>query len=968
MAQNSTAVIDVGVVLDLEMWVGKMSQACISVALSDFYMARNHNTKLVLHMRDSKKDIVGAAAEVLDLLKNVGVKAIIGPTTSSQAEFVVDLGDKTQVPILSFSATSPSLNSIRTPYFVRIAQNDSSQVKAIAAIVKAFGWREVVPIYEDTDYGNGVIPFLTDAFQEIDAKVPYRSVIPPSATDDQILEELYKLMTMQTRVFVVHMFSSLASRFFSKVNDVGMMSDGYVWIITDGLTELLDSMDSSVIDSMQGVLGVKPYIPKSIELDNFTVRWKRKILLENPNITKPELSIFGLWAYDAVHALAMAVEQVGVMKSSFLKPETSQNSTDLANLGVSKMGPKLLDAILNTTFKGLSGEFSLFNGQMQSSSFQIINVVGKGGRGIGFWTPVSGLSRVLNKNTTNKIYSTTMDDIKFVIWPGESKDLPRGWVIPTSGKKLRIGVPVKDGFSEFVKVEGNPSNSLITATGFCIDVFDAVREQLPYALPYEFVPFENANGQSAGTYDDLIYQVFLQRLDAVVGDMTIVANRSKYVDFTLPYTDSGVSMVVPIRDDERKNTWIFLKPLSRNLWLTSGAGFVLTGFVVWLLEHRINKEFRGPPSHQIGMMFWFSFSTLVFAHKERVISNLSRFVVIIWVFVVLILTSSYTASLTSMLTVQQLQPTITDVKDLIKNGDYVGYQEGSFVLGLLKRLNFDESKLRVYYSPEDYAEALSKGSGNGGVAAIFDEIPYILLFLGRYCGLYTMVGPTYKTDGFGFAFPRGSPLVPDFSRAILNVTEGDTMLEIEQKWFGQQTACLDRSASQASVTSNNLTLDSFWGLFLIAGTASALAFFIFLVRFLHQNWHISPTPDEPITFRRWIYHLAKRFDEIDPSSHTAKKAAKLAAKTTAVPTTETTAKPMEGQVTVVEGIDRTSPNHTNAQQSPTTMSDVSDFNPRGGGTPSSEIGNNQGASTSVDMHNRNATGEITEITENKYLR
>ncbi|KAL5973942.1 hypothetical protein ACLOJK_030601 [Asimina triloba] len=32
--------VDVGIVLDLETWVGQMSQACISLALSDFYAAR----------------------------------------------------------------------------------------------------------------------------------------------------------------------------------------------------------------------------------------------------------------------------------------------------------------------------------------------------------------------------------------------------------------------------------------------------------------------------------------------------------------------------------------------------------------------------------------------------------------------------------------------------------------------------------------------------------------------------------------------------------------------------------------------------------------------------------------------------------------------------------------------------------------------------------------------------------------
>jgi len=133
-----------------------------------------------------------------------------------------------------------------------------------------------------------------------------------------------------------------------------------------------------------------------------------------------------------------------------------------------------------------------------------------------------------------------------------------------------------------------------------------------------------------------------------------------------------------------------------------------------------------------------------------VLNNCARFVVIVWVFVVLILTQSYTASLTSLLTVKLLQPTVTDVNQLIKNGDYVGYHKGSFVLGILKEMNFDTSKLQQYNSTDHCDELLSKGSANGGIAAVFDEIPYMNLFLGQYCSKYTMVASIYKTGGFGF--------------------------------------------------------------------------------------------------------------------------------------------------------------------------------------------------------------------------
>ncbi|KAL2462511.1 Glutamate receptor [Forsythia ovata] len=55
-----------------------------------------------------------------------------------------------------------------------------------------------------------------------------------------------------------------------------MMTKGYTWIIADVLTSLLDSVDSKVIDAMQGVIGLKAHIPKSNELENFTRRWRKK--------------------------------------------------------------------------------------------------------------------------------------------------------------------------------------------------------------------------------------------------------------------------------------------------------------------------------------------------------------------------------------------------------------------------------------------------------------------------------------------------------------------------------------------------------------------------------------------------------------------------------------------------------------------------------------------------------------------
>ncbi|KAI3915774.1 hypothetical protein MKW92_023137 [Papaver armeniacum] len=786
MGQNTTHTVHsdefkVGVVLDFDSLASKIGFTSMSMALSDFYSSTNdttaHKRKLVLHNRDSHGDIADAASQV---------EAIIGPSTSLQAIFMADLGNKAQVPIISFTATSPSVSTSQNPYFIRMMQSDLSQVNVIAELVKTFGWREVVPIYEDTEYGKGMMPDLIDAFQAIDTRVPYRSLISTSATDGEILRALYKLMAMRTRVYVVHMTPALGIRVFQKAKMIGMISEGYSWIITNGLANFLGSFNSSVIDSMQGVLGVRSYIPMSTEFDEFRARWKKQFSLDNPGVKNFELNIFGLRAYDTILALASVLEKLDTMNST---------------ISVSKIGPKLLQLISETKFHSLSGNFNLIDREMQSNTYQLLNVIGNGDREIGIWTTSNGIVRDSSSLITTRAnsFSLPRDNLRVIIWPGESTVVPKGWVIPEMGKKLRLE-----------SQNSSVSNSSYVITGYCIDVFKAVIEMLPYPVSYELVPFAKADGTQAGTYDDLVYQVYAQNYDAVVGDITISGNRSTYVDFTLPYTPSGFSMIVPLKEDTSNNAWILLKPLNWNLWLAITVK-------VW---------------HQLETMFWFFFSTPAFAMEVILIIltlsiyGMAKVIVIVWVFALLILSSSYTASLTSMLTVHRLEPTVTDVHELIKTRQHVGYLEGTFVHTMLKRMGFDEANLKPYISTEDFKEAFtSLRNKEDRIVAAFGEAPFNRLLLAKYCHKYAMVGPMYKTGGFGFAFPRGSPLVPDISRAISNLREDDRIIRIEQAWFGNQKSCSDPNP-MAFETS--LNLDSFFVLFVITGIPLILALIVYL--------------------------------------------------------------------------------------------------------------------------------------------
>ena len=253
-------------------------------------------------------------------MKKDEVHAIIGPQRSKQAKFVISLGEKAQIPIISFSATSPSLSPTLNPFFIRTSQDDFSQVKAIASIVQHYGWRDVVLIYEDSEYGNGLVPYLTDAFQQIDTSVSYRSVISPTSSYDQrhskMVTELCEIMKLRTRVVLVHMTGSLGSELFKVSAKMKMMSEGFAWIVTDKLSTLLYPIGIEVMDKMQGVVGVRPYVPLSKGLKDFKVRFQKEK-------STSEINLFGLYAYDTVWALASATDRfVATMNSSCFREKT----------------------------------------------------------------------------------------------------------------------------------------------------------------------------------------------------------------------------------------------------------------------------------------------------------------------------------------------------------------------------------------------------------------------------------------------------------------------------------------------------------------------------------------------------------------------------------------------------------------------------------------------------------------------
>lgn len=832
------AVVNVGALFTLDSTIGRVAKIAIEEAVKDVNSNSSilHGTKLNITMQSSNCSGFIGMVEALRFMET-DIVAIIGPQCSTVAHIVSYVSNELQVPLLSFGVTDPTLSSLQYPFFVRTTQSDSYQMTAVAEMVSYYGWNAVSVIFVDNEYGRNGVSALNDKLAERRCRISYKSGIPPESgvNTGYVMDLLVKVALMESRVIVLHVSPSLGFQVFSVAKYLGMMGNGYVWIATDWLAYMLDSasLPSDTLESMQGVLVLRQHIPESDRKKNFLSRWK--------NLTGGSLGMnsYGLYAYDSVWLLAHAIEsffnqggKISFSNDSRLKTMEGGN-LHLGAMSIFDDGMLLLGNILQSNLVGLTGPLK-FNSDRSliHAAYDIINVIGTGFRMIGYWSNYSGLSKeppeTLYAQPFNR--SSTIQHLHSVIWPGETLSKPRGWVFPNNGKLLKIGVPNRASYREFVsKVRGSDMFQ-----GFCIDVFTAAVNLLPYAVPYQFVAF--GDGHKNPSYTQLVDSITTGVFDAVVGDITIVTNRTKIVDFSQPYAASGLVVVVPFR---KLNTgaWAFLRPFSPLMWTVTACFFVVVGIVVWILEHRINDEFRGPPKRQVITILWFSLSTLFFAHKENTVSTLGRLVLIIWLFVVLIINSSYTASLTSILTVQQLYSPINGIESLRKSDDPIGYQEGSFAeYYLSQELNISKSRLVALRTPEDYAKALKDGPGKGGVAAVVDERPYVELFLSSQCS-FRIVGQEFTKSGWGFAFPRDSPLAVDLSSAILELAENGDLQRIHDKWLMKSSCSLEN----AELESDRLHLSSFWGLFLICGVACFIALVIYFLQIMQQLCKSAPS-------------------------------------------------------------------------------------------------------------------------------
>ncbi|KAI3801670.1 hypothetical protein L1987_29782 [Smallanthus sonchifolius] len=342
-------------------------------------------------------------------------------------------------------------------------------------------------------------------------------------------------------------------------------------------------------------------------------------------------------------------------------------------------------------------------------------------------------------------------------------------------------------FSEFVDVniDGKPKG------GFSIAILCLVLQELPFKIQPVFKPSLDES------YNEIVKTLEGKSCEAVGGDISITANRTEYVDFTIPYMSSEIYMLVPAVRKWNQTLMTLVKPFTMRLWLSIISACIFIGVAIGILEYRLqNPHFYNVPFYQkLLMIIWFPVSTFFF-HEGVVRNRCSKVILVIWLTTIFIVMQIFTACLSTWLTVNQLQPKVP------KQYDVVGYQNGSFVIDFVN--NQVQSLWRVdkglpLSSLADYKNVLD----NGTVDAIFDERPYIDVFIEKYGDSYTKVGPLAAESGLGIVHLRLSESGTD---ATQQKHKGYVQIDIQERRLTKQGKLITKELLMTTLITDEMVI------------------------------------------------------------------------------------------------------------------------------------------------------------------
>jgi ABC-type proline/glycine betaine transport system substrate-binding protein len=311
-------------------------------------------------------------------------------------------------------------------------------------------------------------------------------------------------------------------------------------------------------------------------------------------------------------------------------------------------------------------------------------------------------------------------------------------------------------------------------SGFSIEVFDAVAGEL--GIEYSMYSVNSI----AKMLDDLKRG----EADVATAALGITSKREGELEFSHPYYDTGLQIMIPQKESSISTIpkAILSIIFSREVLLIFAFFFgvlLLSAHIIWFAERKDNEDFPGTYWKGIGISIWWAAVTVTtVGYGDKTPKGIpGRVFGLIWIFAGYFAFSYFTATVTSTVTLQEIESNIRSAEDL--HGKKVATVRNSAAEYYLldQGMNAD-----THNSIDEAIEQLVSGNAD---AVVYDAPVLQHYASGKGYGEVEITGSIFEQQSYGFALPKDSELRKAMNLGYLKLVESGEYQQIRKRWFGQ---------------------------------------------------------------------------------------------------------------------------------------------------------------------------------------
>ncbi|XP_031364187.1 glutamate receptor ionotropic, NMDA 2B isoform X6 [Apis dorsata] len=756
-----------------------------------------------------------------------------GRSTAS-AQYFLQLAGYLGIPVIAWNADNSGLErrASQSNLQLQLAPSLEHQTAAMLSILERYKWHQFSVVTSQIAGHDDFVQAVRERISEMQDTFKFTILNAILVSD---MRNLMELVNSESRVMLLYSTREEAIDILDAAHDYKITGENYVWVVTQSVIENLQTPSQFPI----GMLGVH----------------------------------FDTSTESLVNEITTAVKVYANGAENFLNDPANKDHTLNTKLSCEgresrwNTGDLFFKYLKNVSVEGDQGkpnvEFTQ-DGVLKSAELKIMNLR-------------PGLSKQLVWEEIGvwKSWEKEGLDIKDIVWPGNTHTPPQGVPEkfylkitfleeppyinlappdPVSGKCLMDrGVHCRvakdsDMDSEIDTQSAQKNESFFQCcSGFCIDLLQKFSEEIGFT--YELVRVEDGKWGTLenGKWNGLIADLVNRKTDMVMTSLMINSEREAVVDFTVPYMETGIAIVVAKRTGIISPT-AFLEPFDTASWMLVGivaihAATIMILLFEWLSPSGFNMKKNPSPNHRFSFCrtYWLVWAVLFQAavHIDSPRGFTARFMTNVWALFAVVFLAIYTANLAAFMITREEFHEFTGVDDhrLAKPWSH----KPMFKFGTIPWSHTDSTLAKYFKEMHTYMKEFNKSSVAEGIEAVISGEMDAFIYDGTVldylvaqdedCRLLT-VGSWYAMTGYGLAFSRNSKYLQMFNKRLLDYRDNGDLERLRRYWM--TGTC--KPGKEVQKSSDPLALEQFLSAFLLLMMGILLAAAFLLLEHLYFKY------------------------------------------------------------------------------------------------------------------------------------